>query len=67
MARETIKALCEPVAQPKDTVAYIRYFCGDSDNREELEENAKKRDMLYKSTVSLIRSFANIVNEMQDV
>lgn len=67
MARETIKALCEAVPQPKDTVAYIHYFCGDSDNREELGENAKKRDVLYKSTVSLIRSFANIVNEMQDV
>ncbi|MCS6983438.1 MAG: HsdR family type I site-specific deoxyribonuclease, partial [Candidatus Absconditabacterales bacterium] len=67
MARETIKALCEAVPQPKDTVAYIHYFCGDSNNPDELGENAKKRDLLYKSTVSLIRSFANIVNEMQDV
>lgn len=66
-ARETIKALCEPVAQPRDTISYIRYFCGDSDNREEILENTKQRDMLYKETVSLIRAFANIVNEMQDV
>jgi len=66
-ARETIKALCEPVVQPRDTISYIRYFCGDSDDRDSLQENTKQRDMLYKETVSLIRSFANIVNEMQDV
>ena len=66
-ARETIKALCEPVAQPRDTMSYIRYFCWDSDDRASLQENIKQRDMLYKETVALIRSFANIVNEMQDV
>jgi type I restriction enzyme R subunit len=26
-AREAIKALCEPVDPPRDTIAYIRYFC----------------------------------------
>ncbi len=66
-ARETIKALCEPVTQPRDTMSYIRYFCWDSDDRDSLQENTKQRDMLYKETVALIRSFANIVNEMQDV
>jgi len=28
-AREKIRALCEPVAPPQDTAAYIRHFCGD--------------------------------------
>ena len=27
-AWEAIKALCEPVEAPKDTAAYLRYFCG---------------------------------------
>ena len=26
-AREAIKALCEPVEPPKDTAAYLHYFC----------------------------------------
>ena len=25
--REVIKALCEPVAPPRDTTAYLRFFC----------------------------------------
>ncbi|MEN8220840.1 MAG: type I restriction endonuclease subunit R [Pseudomonadota bacterium] len=56
MALETIKALCEPVEAPKDSLAYIRYFCGSSD---------KKRLALYKYTVGLIRAYANLANEMQ--
>jgi len=56
MALETIKALCEPVQPPKDSLAYIRYFCGSSD---------KERVALYKYTIALIRAYANIANEMQ--
>ena len=26
-AREAVKALCEPVALPRDSAAYLRYFC----------------------------------------
>jgi type I restriction enzyme R subunit len=54
MALETIKALCEPVQPPKDSLAYIRYFCG-----------SKERVALYKYTIALIRAYANIANEMQ--
>ena len=25
--RESVKALCEPVEQPKSSAAYLRYFC----------------------------------------
>src|SRR5437762_567914 len=33
---ETVRALCEPVEPPKDTQAYIRYFCAkDSGNAEQ--------------------------------
>jgi len=65
-ARERIKALCEPVDYPKDTIAYIRYFCGkDTSNIEDLQENEKKRIALYKHTTALIRAYANLANEMQ--
>ncbi|KAF5438216.1 type I restriction enzyme, R subunit, partial [Candidatus Methanophagaceae archaeon] len=32
-ALEAIKALCEPVAAQKDTLAYTRYFCGNPENK----------------------------------
>ncbi|MCZ7538803.1 MAG: type I restriction endonuclease subunit R [Anaerolineae bacterium] len=64
-AREAIKALCEPVQPPKDTQAYIRYFCAeDISDKEALKDNEPRRLALYKLTVSLIRAYANIANEM---
>jgi len=64
-AREAIKALCEPVEPPKDTVAYLRYFCAqDTADKDALKDNEPKRIALYKYTVSLIRAYANLANEM---
>ncbi|HEY9772140.1 MAG TPA: HsdR family type I site-specific deoxyribonuclease [Coleofasciculaceae cyanobacterium] len=60
---ETVKALCEPVAPPQDTPAYLKYFCGNTDNPEELQNNQQKRIFLYKSVASVIRAYANIANE----
>ncbi len=64
-ALEQIKALCEPVAPPKDTQDYIHYFCGDPENKDDLKETEQKRIALYKHTVSLIRAYADIANEMR--
>ena len=64
---EAIKALCEPVEAPKDTAAYLRYFCArDSGNAEQLKENEPKRLALYKLTASLLRAYANMANEMEE-
>ena len=39
-AREAVKALCEPVEAPKDSAAYLRYFCAkESGNAEQLKAN----------------------------
>jgi len=66
-ARESIKALCEPVDPPKDTTAYMRYFCAkDTSDRDQLKENEPRRIALYKHTVSLIRAYANLANEMTE-
>jgi len=66
-AREAIKALCEPVAPPKDTQAYLHYFCAaDTTDKDALQENERKRILLYKLTVSLIRAYANLASEMLD-
>lgn len=63
---ETIKALCEPVQPSKTERDYIRYFCGNTDNPQDLEENEQKRLLLYKTTASLVRAYAEIAGEMDE-
>ncbi|MFQ5329955.1 MAG: type I restriction endonuclease subunit R [Thermodesulfobacteriota bacterium] len=62
---EEIAMLCEPVAPPKDTLSYIRYFCGNTEIPEELKSRDVQRTALYKATVALIRAYANIADEME--
>lgn len=64
-ALEQIALLCEPVEPPKGTIEHIRYFCGNTEIPEELKQSEVKRTALYKATVSLIRSYANIADEME--
>ncbi len=64
-ALEQIKALCEVVEPPKDTLAHIRYFCGkNTENSDELKDTEQRRVTLYKLTISLIRAYANVADEM---
>jgi len=65
-ALEEIYLLCEPVSPPKDSLAYIRYFCGNPENEEDLKASEVKRTALYKQTVVLIRAYANISAEMEE-
>lgn len=64
-ALEAIKALIEPVEPPKNTIDFIHYFCGkDTGNKEELKETEPRRVSLYRLTISLIRAYSNIVDEL---
>ena len=63
-ALEMVRALCEPVAPPKDSAAFIRYFCGDVGNPYALKENEIKRVKLYKSASHLLRTYADLANDM---
>ncbi|HPT73049.1 MAG TPA: restriction endonuclease subunit R, partial [Candidatus Cloacimonadota bacterium] len=63
-ALEAIALLCEPVPIPKDTLAFIRYFCGNPEIPEELKAKEAQRNALYKCTVALIRAYANISDEL---
>ena len=66
-ALEAIKALCEPVEPPKDTLAHIRYFCGkNTENPDDLKDTEPRRVALYKLTITLIRAYANIADEMKE-
>ena len=59
-----MRALCEPVAPPKGSIDYIRYFCGDVENPYSLKENELKRIKLYRSVSHLLRAYADIANDM---
>ncbi|NUO83792.1 HsdR family type I site-specific deoxyribonuclease, partial [candidate division KSB1 bacterium] len=66
-AREAIKALCEAVAPPQDTPAFLHYFCGsDTTDKGQLKANEPKRIALYKLTAALLRAYANLANEMPE-
>lgn len=64
-AREAVKALCEPVAPPRDSAQYLHYFCAlESGNTGQLKANEPKRLALYKMTAHLLRAYANLANEL---
>lgn len=65
-ALEAVKALCEPVMLPRDTQDYLNYFCGNSEIKDALAEREALRVALYQTTGKLLRSYANIANEMLD-
>lgn len=65
-ALETVIALCEPV-HPQDEPGFIRYFCGNTENPDDLKETEERRVTLYKAVVSLIRAYSNIANEMHKI
>lgn len=66
-ALEELHILCEPVEYPKDTLAFIKYFCGNTEIPEELKAKEVHRDALYKKTAALIRAHANIADELEEI
>ncbi len=59
-AREQVKYLCEPVANPKQAEQFFACFCGDVNNPLEAIEKEPLRIEFYKLTASLIRAYSNI-------
>lgn len=64
-ALETLFLLCEPVEPPKSDLEYMHYFCGNTELPESLKEHETQRIAFYKGVVSLIRSYANIADELE--
>ncbi len=63
--REAIKALCEPVDSPRDTAAYLHFFCtAESGNARQLKDNEPKRVALYKLVAAFLRAYTNLANEI---
>jgi type I restriction enzyme R subunit len=63
-AREAFDLLCEPVAPPRGELEYIRCFCGDLDNPNDLAEREPQRVALYQSVARLLRAYAAIADEL---
>ncbi|MDM1442791.1 type I restriction endonuclease subunit R [Myroides odoratimimus] len=59
-ALETVEFICESVEFPKADIDFIRYFCGNTENPEDLKSNEYKRMALYKAIVEYIRAYANL-------
>ncbi|MCG6200038.1 type I restriction endonuclease subunit R [Psychromonas antarctica] len=68
-ALETVRAVCEPVKAPRHTTDFIHYFCGKSGVELTEEEGRSEKEALrltlYKAVAKLLRSYANLANEMQ--
>ena len=63
--REAVKALCEPVALPRDTADYLRFFCAADDDGQ-LNDKEPRRIALYKMSAAFLRAYTNIANEMRE-
>lgn len=64
-ALEALALLCEPVEPPKGELEHIHYFCGNTEVPSDLQEREPRRVALYKATVSLIRAFAAISDDLE--
>jgi type I restriction enzyme R subunit len=64
-ALERLRALCEPVSPPRNTLQYQRYFCAaEPGDAAQLKANEHKRVELYKSVAATLRAYGNLANEM---
>lgn len=64
-ALEALGMLCEPVEPPKGELEHIHYFCGNTEISVDLQERETQRTALYKATASLVRSYANMADELE--
>lgn len=64
-ALEALALLCEPVEPPKGELEYIHYFCGNTEIPTDLQQREPQRSALYKATVTLVRAYANIADELE--
>jgi type I restriction enzyme R subunit len=65
-ALEAVRALCEPVAPPRDDQAFYRYFSSaEPGDAVQLKANEPQRLALYKLTAALVRAYANLAGEME--
>jgi len=65
-AREALRYLCEPVAQPREMEQYLQYFCGDASSANALAETEPLRVAFYKATANFLRAYADIAQNLAE-
>jgi len=65
-ALETVYELTKNVEAPKQIEQYIKFFCGDTEDKDALKANEETRLTFYKAVVALIRAYNNIAPEMTE-
>ncbi len=63
-ALERLALLCEPVEPPKGELEHMRYFCGNSEIKEDLQQREPRRSALYQAVVALVRAYAGIADDL---
>lgn len=63
-ALEAIHQLCIGVEPPRQIEQFIKFFCGNTENKDALKETEEKRLTFYKTVVALIRAYNNVAGEM---
>lgn len=69
-ALKKVKSICEPIENPKGTLEFLHYFVSEDldtigESREEKLKNTEARRIEFYDAVSdLVRSYANIADEM---
>jgi type I restriction enzyme R subunit len=63
-ALEAIHQLCIGVEPPRQVEQFIKFFCGNTEDKDALKETEEKRLTFYKTVVALIRAYNNVAGEM---
>ena len=66
-AHETLRYLCEPVAQPRDLEQFLYYSCGNAANPNALSETEALRVSFYRTVAAFVRAFAGIAQDLTEV
>ena len=64
-ALEAVALICEPVQPPKGELEHIHYFCGNVEVPAALAAHEPQRVALYTATVSLVRAYAAIADDLE--
>ena len=65
-AREALRYLCEPVAQPKEIEQYLYYFCGDANDPNSLTITEPLRITFYQTVATFLRAYAAMARYLED-
>jgi type I restriction enzyme R subunit len=63
-AFETLALLCEPVEPPRGELEHMHYFCDNVEIATDLQQREPQRSAFYKGTVTLLRAWAGIADEL---